>query len=484
MRLAVIARVMGMLLILFSSVMLPCVALAWFEPGDTFRVFLTTSAMTLVTGGLLYLPLLRVRKELRLREGFVIVTLFWALLAVFGALPLVLTGVASTFTDAYFEAISALTTTGSTVLTGLDAIPGSINLWRGTMQFLGGGGIVVLAVAVLPLLGVGGMQLYKAETPGPMKDNKLTPRIRETAKSLWYVYLGLVVACGLTLFAAGMTPLDAVIHAFTAVATGGFSSHDASVGYFESPTIEMILTLFMFLGGVNFGLHFIVWRHRSLRSYWHDVELRAYSGIMAGATLFIAAYLVLSGTYPDALQALRYSVFQVVSIATTCGYASADYALWPPVLGALLMILCFFTGSAGSTVGGMKLVRVLLLLKQGGCEIRRLVHPNSIVTLKYGGRSVPERTIAAVTTFFTAYLGVYAGLALVVAALGVDLVTAFSAVAATLTNTGPGLGSVGPAANFAGLPEAVKWVLSFAMLLGRLELFTLLVLFTPAFWRT
>lgn len=484
MRLAVIARVMGMLLILFSSVMLPCVALAWFEPGETFRAFAVASGATLLTGAFLYLPLLRLRAELRLREGFVIVTLFWALLAVFGALPLLLTGAARSFTDAYFEAISALTTTGSTVIAGLDALPGSINLWRGIMQFLGGGGIVVLAVAVLPLLGVGGMQLYKAETPGPMKDNKLTPRIRQTAKSLWYIYVGLVVSCGLALYAGGMTPLDAAIHAFTAVSTGGFSSHDASVGYFESPAIELILTLFMFLGGVNFGLHFIAWRHWTLRSYWHDVELRAYAGILAVATLFMAAYLVASGTYADGMQALRFSVFQVVSIATTCGYASTDYALWPPLLGALLMILCFFTGSAGSTVGGMKLVRILLLIKQGGCEIRRLIHPNSIVTVKYGGRSVSERTLAAVTTFFTAYLGIYAALSLVVAALGADLVTAFSAVAATITNTGPGLGAVGPAANFAGLPGTVKWVLSFAMLLGRLELFTLLVLFTPAFWRT
>lgn len=484
MQFAVIQRITGLFLILFSTIMLPPALLAAAQGDVTLVAFLESYAITVVAGVLLWLPVRGALRELRIRDGFVIVTLFWALLAAFGALPFVLAGTTATFTDAYFETMSGLTTTGSTVLVGLDKLPDAINLWRGILQFVGGGGIVVLAVAILPLLGVGGMQLYKAETPGPMKENKLTPRIKETAKGLWYIYIGLTIACVLALWAAGMTPLDAVIHAFATLSTGGFSSHDASVGHFNSAPIEMIITAFMFVGGVNFALHFIALRQRELRWYLHDSEFKAYFFILAGATLFIALYLRLAGNYADILQALRYSVFQVVSIATTCGFATADYALWPPVLGALLMVLCFFSGSAGSTAGGMKVIRIVLLFKQAMCELRRLIHPSSVVPLKLGGKAVPDRTVAAVTTFFTTYLAIFAILSLVVAALGVDLVTAFSAVAATLTNTGPGLGSVGPAANFADLPHAAKWVLSFSMLVGRLELFTLLVLFTPGFWRS
>lgn len=482
MQFAAIQRVMGLLLVLFSSVMLPPTALAFLDADGMLRPFLLAFAVTLLSGVALWLPARRVQRELRLRDGFVIVTLFWGLLALFGALPFGLSGVTPRFTDAYFESMSGLTTTGATVLAGLDRLPRSINLWRGLLQFMGGGGIIVLAVAILPLLGVGGMQLYKAETPGPMKENKLTPRIRETAKALWLIYLGLVVASALALLAAGMTPFDAIFHSFTAVSTAGFSTHDASIAYFQSPLIEMILTLFMFLGGINFALHFMAWHHRDPAAYLRDVEFRAYGAILAAATAFTAAYLWASGTYGSVWDALRYGVFQVVSIATTSGYATADYALWPPILGALLMVLCFFSVSAGSTGGGMKVVRILVLARQAVCEIRRVIHPSAVVPLKLGGKTVPERTATAITTFFTAYLAIYALLALIVAAMGVDLVTAFSAVAATLTNTGPGLGAVGPAANFASLPEAAKWVLCFAMLAGRLELFTLLVLLTPAFW--
>lgn len=484
MRLAVIARVMGLLLIVFSSVMLPSLALAWFESTVTFSAFLTAAVVALVAGVVLYFPFRNVQQELRLRDGFVIVTLFWSLLALFGSLPLVLAGVAPHMVDAYFEAMSGLTTTGATVLTGLDRLPASVNLWRGLLQFLGGMGIVVLAVAILPLLGVGGMQLYKAETPGPMKESKLTPRIRETAKGLWTVYLGLTVTCAILLWLAGMTPFDAVIHSFTSVATGGFSSHDASIAFFQNPAIEMVVALFMFLGGINFALHFIAFRHRTPGSYFRDGEFRVYAGILVATTLLVALSLFAHRTYAGFPEALRYAVFQAVSLATTSGFATADYSAWPASLGALLMILSFFSGSAGSTTGGIKLMRILLLFKQGACELRRLVHPNSIVTLKLGGKTVPERTIAAVTTFFTAYLGIFVVIALVVAATGVDLVTAFSAAAACLNNLGPGLGEVGPAGNFAGLPSAAKWILAFAMLLGRLELFTLLVLFTRVFWRS
>ena len=483
MQFAAIQRVMGLLLIIFSAAMLPSLALALSAADGSARPFLYAYAVTLLSGLALWLPARGARRELRLRDGFVVVTLFWGLLAFFGALPFLFAGVAPHMADAYFETMSGLTTTGSSVLSGLDRLPPSINLWRGLLEFLGGMGIVVLAVAILPLLGVGGMQLYKAETPGPMKENKLTPRIRETAKALWFIYLVLTVACAAALLAAGMTPLDAIVHSFTALSTGGFSTHDASIAFFQSATIEMILTLFMFLGGANFALHFMALHHREPRLYWQDSEFRAYLALLAGATLVLAVYLYAAKTYSDPLQALRYSVFQVVTMATTTGYMSADFGAWPAAAGALLMILSFFAGSAGSTAGGIKVVRAVLLLKQGMCELKRLIHPSAIVPLKLAGKSVPERTVAAVSAFFTAYLVIFAVIGLTVAALGVDLVTAFSAAAAALNNTGPGLGAVGPAVNFEQLPYAAKWVLSLAMLLGRLELFTLLVLFTPAFWR-
>jgi trk system potassium uptake protein TrkH len=483
MQLAAIQRVMGLLLILFSTVMLPALGLATVLDDGMAQPFLHTFGITLGAGVLLWAPVARAHIELRLRDGFVIVTLFWSLLAAFGALPFLLGGITPQVVDAYFEAMSGLTTTGSSVISGLDRLPPSANLWRGLLQFLGGMGIVVLAVAILPLLGVGGMNLYKAETPGPMKENKLTPRIRETAKALWFIYIGLTVSCGLALWLAGMTPLDAVIHAFSALSTGGFSSHDASIAYFQSPLIEMILTLFMFLGGTNFALHFMAWRRRDPRMYFQDAEFRAFVAILGIATLFIASYLLYAGVYPDFLQALRFAVFQVVDMATTTGYMSADFGQWPGILGALLLLISFFAGSAGSTSGGIKVIRIVLLYKQGVCELRRLLHSSAVVPLKLGGRSVNEQTIAAVSAFFTAYLALYGAIGLALAALGVDLVTAFSAAAAALNNTGPGLGSVGPAANFGGLPDAAKWILSFAMLAGRLELFTLLVLFTRAFWR-
>lgn len=483
MQFLVIQRIMGLLLMLFSLTMLPCIVLSWFDQDGGFAPFLKASLITLVTGFLLWLPVRRQVKELRTRDAFVIVSLFWTLLALFGALPFQFVGTTSLMADAYFETMSGLTTSGSTVLTGLDHLAPSMNLWRGILQFMGGMGIVVLAVAILPMLGVGGMQLYKAETPGPMKESKLTPRIRETAKALWYIYLGLTAACALALWAAGMTPFDALFHSFTALSTGGFSTHDASIAYFNSPAIEMVLTLFMFLGGASFALHFLAFRGRSLSSYWQDTEFRIYFTIIITATLFVGLYLYLTATYPTLLQSLRYAVFQVVTMATTTGYMSADFGAWPPVLGALLMIISFFGGSAGSTSGGMKVVRVVLLFKQTLCEIQRLIHPHAIVPLKLSGKPVPERTIAAVSAFFATYLASFTIIALSISAMGVDLVTAFSATAAAINNTGPGLGAVGPAANFAALPEAAKWLLSLAMLLGRLELFTLFVILTPAFWR-
>lgn len=483
MQFQVIQRVMGMLLMLFSFTMLPVIAVSYFYGDGTQHAFAWSYGVTLLSGFLLWAPVRRADKELRLRDGFMIVSLSWALLALFGALPFMFSGTTSMMADAYFETMSGLTTTGSSVLSGLDNLPPAINLWRGVLQFMGGMGIVVLAVAILPMLGVGGMQLFKAETPGPMKDSKLTPRIKETAKALWYIYLTLTVACAASLWLAGMTPFDAVMHSFTTVATGGFSNHDASIGYFKSVEIEMLITFFMFLGGVNFALHFLAFQGRDPRVYWRDTEFRIYLSILVAATLLVALYLYWGQVYADFPQALRYAVFQVVSMATTAGFMSTDFGAWPPALGALLIVLSFFAGSAGSTAGAIKLVRVTLLFKQTLCEVRRLIHPSALVVLKMSGRVVPERAIAGVSAFFATYIASFALIALCLAALGVDLVTAFSATAAAINNLGPGLGEVGPAVNFGGLPIAAKWLLSFAMLLGRLEIFTLFVLFTPIFWR-
>ena len=484
MQFLVIQRVMGLLLILFSCTMLPALAAAFFYADGTLSAFVWSYGITLGSGVVLWGIANRSNnKELRLRDGFVIVSLFWVLLAFFGALPFMFAGTTSTMTDAYFETMSGLTTTGSTVLTGLDTLAPSLNLWRGILQFLGGMGIVVLAVAILPMLGVGGMQLFQAETPGPIRESKLTPRIKETAKALWYIYIGLILACVLCLWLAGMTPLDAVIHSFAALSTGGFSSHDASITYFNSVPIEMILTLFMFLGGVNFALHFLALRGDGLHAYWQDTEFRAYLGILALATLVVTFYLYESGTYSSLMQSLRYAVFQVVTMATTTGFASADFGAWPPVLGALLIIISFFAGSAASTAGGIKVIRIVILFKETLCEIRRLIHPSAIVPLKLSGKVVPYSTVAGISAFFATYLASFALIAMIIAGMGVDLVTAFSATAAAINNTGPGLGAVGPSVNFAGLPQAAKWMLSFAMLLGRLEIFTLFVILTPVFWR-
>jgi trk system potassium uptake protein TrkH len=383
--------------------------------------------------------------------------------------------------DAVFESVSGLTTTGATVLVGLDSLPRSVLFYRQQLQWMGGLGIIVLAVAILPMLGIGGMQLYRAETPGPMKDSKLTPRITETAKALWYIYLGLTVACGLGYWAAGMDGFDAVAHAFSTVAIGGFSTHDASIGYFESPLIEAVAVVFMVLAGANFALHFMAWRRMSLQPYRQDSEFKTYLGILIVVSLITVLYLIITATFPTTWEAVHHGVFQTVSIATTTGFTTSGYHGWPGFLPVLLIFLSFVGGCAGSTGGGIKVIRVLLLYKQGLREVKRLVHPNAQIAVKIGRQPLADCVIEAVWGFFAAYVAVFAVIMLVLMASGLDQVTAFSAVAATINNLGPGLGDV--SANYSGLSDFAKWWLCLAMLLGRLEIFTLLILFTPAFWR-
>jgi trk system potassium uptake protein TrkH len=427
-------------------------------------------------------PARKHRKELKIRDGFIVVVMFWMALGFSGALPFFLTEVPKmSFTDAVFESMSGLTTTGATVLTGLDSLPKAVLFYRQFLQWLGGMGIVVLAVAILPLLGVGGMQLYRAETPGPMKDSKLTPRITETAKALWYIYLSLTILCAVAYKWAGMNWFDAVGHSFSTVAIGGFSTHDASMGYFNSPVIEMIAVAFMLIAGMNFSLHFLAWRHRTASHYWKDSELRTYLAILVFISIVVTCYLYFGRIYDTFWDAAHHGIFQTVSIGTTAGFTTAEYYLWPSFLPILLLMLSYIGGCAFSTGGGIKVIRIMLLFKQGYREILRLIHPNALFAIKVNGKALPAKVVGAVWGFFAMYVFCFSIMHLLLMATGLDVVTSFSAVTACLNNLGPGLGEVG--ANFGSINDPAKWILSVAMLLGRLEIFTLLVLLTPAFWR-
>jgi len=478
-----VQRILGMLLSLFSLSMLPSAGVSlWYRDGEV-HVFVLAFVLLVVVGLLVWWPVRKDRRELRLRDGFLVVALFWVVLSLAGAVPLFLsTQPVVSVTDAVFESVSGLTTTGATVLTGLDSLPKSILYYRQQLQWLGGIGIVVLAVALLPMLGVGGMQLYRAETPGPSKEShKITPRIAQTAKALWVIYVALTVACALAYWLAGMTPFDAIAHSFSTVSTAGFSTHDASLAHFDNRLIEGIAVVFMFIGSVNFALHFLAWRRLRLANYLLDEEFRSF--IWALALLVVATWLYLwaSGYYASLDEAFFKGLFQVVSTHTTSGFTTADFSLWPGVLPVLLLFTSFIGGCANSTSGGMKVIRWLLIGKQGAREVRRLIHPSAEFPVRIGGRPVQWRVVDAVWGFFSVYVVVYVVMMMLLLAAGHDQVTAFSAIAATLNNLGPGLGAV--SASFAALETSSKWVCIVAMLLGRLEIFTLLVLVTPGFWR-
>ncbi len=478
--LAVLARV----LVGFSAAFL--VPLAW-ALGDGERhsalIWAEGFALTLSVGLLMGWVLRRHKRELQPRDGFLLVTLTWLVLPACAAVPLLFTVPEIDLATAYFEAMSALTATGATALSGLDKLPVSVNVWRCFLQFIGGLGIILLVVAVLPLLGLGGMQLYRAETPGPMKDAKLTPRIAETARGLWTVYFVLSALCFLAYRWGGMSWADAFMHMCTTMGLGGFSSHDASFAHWNSPVLETIAIVFMTLAGVSFARYFVVWRSRSLRVLAGDGEVRAYLGVLVTATVVLSIVLAAWQTYDDFPRALRAAAFHVVSLATTTGYASADYSLWPAVAPVLMIFLGCFASCAGSTGGGIKMVRMLLLVKQARRELVRIIHPRVVNPVTLAGAVVPQQVMAAVLGFMLIYGGSIVGLTLLLLLSGLDLVTAFSAVIVCVNNIGPGLGQVGPAAHFGILTDFQLWTLSFAMLLGRLELLSVLVLFTPQFWR-
>ena len=466
---------------LFSSAMLPSLALAWWDLDGTATAFTESFLVALTTGLLLWACFSRARDELRIRDGFLITALFWIVLSLFGATPLLLVPqLDMSLADAIFESVSGLTTTGATVIAGLDNLPRSILLYRQLLQWLGGIGIIVIAMAILPMLGVGGMALYRAETPGPSKNNKLTPRISQTAIGLFMVYLMLTIACALAYYLAGMSAFDAMGHSLSTIAIGGFSTRDASMGFFESDAILWISSLFMTIAAINFGLHFLAWNHKSVWGYLKDPEIGFFLLSLAVCIIITCLYLISSETLADN-QSLVNGVFQAVSIATTTGFTTTDFSQWPTFLPVMLLFFSFIGGCVGSTGGGLKAMRVLLIIKQGLREMKQLIHPQAVIPLRVGGRRVDAAIISAVWSFFAVYVTAYLVILLVLMATGLDFLTAFSAVAATLNNLGPGLGEV--ATNYASISDQTKYILCFTMLLGRLEVFTLLVLFTPMFWK-
>ncbi len=480
MRLKTILRILGLLLMLFSFTMVPPMIVSLIFSDGQLMLFATAMCIVFFAGFLGWMPVRREKRDLRIRDGFIVTVLFWLILSLAGAVPFALSeSLNLSITDAVFESMSGLTTTGATVLVGIETLPKSMLFYRQQLQWLGGMGIVILAVAILPMLGVGGMQLYRAELPGPVKDNKLSPRIAETAKSLWMIYLFLTSACAISFWLAGMNPFDAISHAFSTVAIGGFSTYDASIGYFNNPAIEMICVLFMVIAGMNFSLHFAAWHNKTVKHYLQDPEWKTYLAFLFGLAMLVSFVLIETETY-GANDAFRYGVFEVVSIATTTGFSTADFSLWPTFVPFLLLMSAFVGACAGSTGGGIKVIRLLLLYKQGSREIKRLIHPNAVIPIKLGSKPVSPRVIDAVWGFLAAYVLVFGVLMVLSMAFGEDPITAYSAVGATLNNLGPGLGEA--AANYASLSDGTKHVLTLAMLLGRLELFTLLVVLSPAFW--
>ena len=478
-----VLNVLGVVIVIFAGTMLVPLAFAFFGEDAALHAYDNALIVTLVSGSGLYLATRRYKRELLPRDGFLLVTLAWSVLPLFATLPLLFHLRELSFTHAYFEAMSGLTTTGSTVLSGLDDLPLSINVWRHLLQWIGGMGILVLAVAILPLLGVGGAQVFKAESAGPLKEAKLTPRIADTAKALYLIYFALSVACFLAFRWAGMSWSDALMHMFSTMSLGGFSSRDASFGYWNSSTIEYTAVLFMVLAGFNFSLHFVAWRRRTLRVYLADTEAKAYALALLVACLVVAAVLMLHEVYPDWSTALRYAAFNVVSVATTTGYASTDYGQWPTFAPVLMLFLCGFTSSAGSTGGGIKMIRSVILMKQALREFTRILHPRVINPVHVDGRVIENNVVFAVLAFMLVYGASITGCTMLLLLSGLDVISAFSAVVASINNLGPGLNQVGPATNFGSLMDFELWVCTFAMLIGRLELFAVLVLFTPAFWR-
>ena len=478
-----VLNVLGSMLMLFSITYLMPIVTSLIYSDGLFVDFIYAAAGCLLAGAALVAVTRRHQRELRSRDGFLLVTLAWVLMSAIATVPLLLALPGLSFTDAFFETMSGLSTTGATVLTGLDTMAPSVNLWRAALHWYGGMGIIVLVVAILPMLGVGGMQLYKAETPGPVKNEKLTPRITQTAKALWFVYFLLTLACIGSLKLAGMSWFDAVCHSFSTLALGGFSNYDASIGHFDSVRIEIVLIVFMLISAMNFSRHFIAWQQKSLRTYATDREAIAMLWLLGIASLGVSFYIWMHGVYPSFATSLRHVAFNLIAFATTCGYVTQDYAAWPIFAPMVIVMLSCYTANTGSTGGGIKMFRTLVLFRQAGRELFLLVHPQAVTPVKIGGQVVANQIVFAVLAFVVLYFGAVVTLTFALLASGLDFISAFTAIIATINNAGPGLGVVGPSSNYQGLTDFQTWVCSAAMLLGRLEIFSVLVLFTPSFWR-
>ena len=481
MQFSVVFKTIGLLLMVFSLTQIPPMLVDFIYQQNEMQSFVSAFSLTLLSGFVLWVPFKNTKKEFRIREGILVVVSFWFVLSLFATIPFLFSeSLKMSFSDAFFESMSGLTTTGATVLAGLDDLPKAILYYRQQLQWLGGMGIIVLAVAILPMLGVGGMELYHAESSGISKE-RLTPKLTQTAKALWKIYISFTVVCALGYYLAGMNAFDAIGHSYSTVAIGGFSTHDASIGYFNSGAIESVAIVFMLLAGINFSLHFFVWQKKNALTYSQDSEFKTYLFILLATTLVVGFYLFDSGYYLSASESARQAIFQTVSIATTTGFASTDYSQWPFILPILLIFASFIGACAGSTGGGIKVVRVLLMFKLAMKEIKKFIHPNAQINIKLNQRSVGESTLVSVWGFFSLYVIAFIMILIALMFTGLDQVSAFSATAASINNLGPGLGEV--AANYGGVSDTAKWILSFSMLLGRLEILTLMALLHKAFWR-
>ena len=482
MQLSIVAKTLGLLLMVFSFAQVPPILVDLIYSEGEYLTFVFSFILTVFGGLVLWWPFRAIKKSFRLREGVLIVVSFWIVLSLFGTLPFLITESISnlSFSNAFFESMSGLTTTGATVLSQLDDLPKSILFYRQQLQWLGGMGIIVLAVAVLPLLGVGGMELYHAESSGIAKD-RLTPKLRNTAIALWKIYLSLTVLCALAYFFSGMSIFDAISHSFSTVAIGGFSTHDSSIGYFNSIPIEMIAMFFMFLAGINFSLHFVAWNNRSLVDYIKDSEFKTYAMVLLSASAIVAIALSLNSEYGSTSETIRHSLFQTISIATTTGFTSQNYSNWPAAIPVFLIMVSFIGACVGSTGGGIKVVRVLVMFRLGMKEIHKFIRPNAQVSIKLNKASINEKALVSVLGFFSLYAISFIFIMMLLMFAGLDQVTAYSATAATMNNLGPGLGEV--AQNYGSLGETAKWILSFSMLIGRLEVLTIIAIFHRAFWR-
>ena len=477
---APVQRIVGVLLMFTSLAFVPPLLFSIFGQDGAALAFLFSMIGVAAVGLMVFWPVRRATSDLRISDGFLVVVACWGVVCLAGAVPFVVVLDAS-LADAVFESTSGITTTGATVFSGLDTMPISILWYRQQLQWMGGLGIIVLAVAILPMLKVGGMEVYKAETTGPVKESRLTPRIAETAKALWLIYIALTVICAAAFWAAGMSLFEAVTHSFSTIATAGFSTHDASIGHFDSALIDWLVVFFLFIASLNFGLHYMALRRATGQVYLRDPELKVFAVVMLLVSLLITILLWQQDVYPSFWASLRYAVFQAVSYTTTTGFATADVYLWPGTLPLLMILISGLGGCAGSTTGGFKIIRVYLLTKQGLRELQRLVHPRAIVPLKFGGRTLNQEVANAVWGFVSLYILCIVILTLIVSGIEQDLVTAVSVVFSAMNNLGPALGEAG--SNWGPLHDATKWLMSFAMLLGRLEIFTILVLLTPAYWR-